>query len=375
LASQLKWGVGRMKVLTVDLGERSYPIYIGEGILAEIGDLFIKHNIGKGSPLLIVTDDHVAKHHLDGVENNLQAAGYTTASYTVKSGEKSKSLSVLEDVVSAALEAGLDRKSTVIALGGGVVGDLAGFVAASYMRGVRFVQIPTTILAHDSSVGGKVAVNHPLAKNIIGAFHQPELVLYDTATLRTLPDRDTRAGLAEMIKHGLIWDAEFTDWLEANADKLVALDQEALKHGLYEGCKVKSIVVSQDEKENDLRAILNLGHTIGHALEAVAGYNELLHGEAISIGMVGSAKVAVRLGYPEHIYTVTKRILQAFGLPTRLPAHLDTDAIMSAMMHDKKFSEGNIVFIVPTEIGKVEINKNVSAALVRDVVEQLKQEV
>lgn len=363
-----------MKELTVDLGERSYPIYIGEDILQQIGELFGKHGIGKGSPLLIVTDSHVAEHHLGDVAGRLQEAGYTVVTYTVSAGEKSKSLSVLEDVVATALQAGLDRKSTVVALGGGVVGDLAGFVAASYMRGIRFVQIPTTILAHDSSVGGKVAVNHPLAKNIIGAFHQPELVLYDTATLKTLPDREVRAGLSEMIKHGLIWDAQFTQWLEENADKLVSLDQAALQHGLYEGCKVKTIVVSQDEKENDLRAILNLGHTIGHALEAVAGYGELLHGEAISIGMVGAAKLAARLGHPEHIYTVTKRILQAFGLPVRLPAHLDTDAIMSAMMHDKKFSEGKMVFIVPIEIGKVEINKNVSAAWVREVVEQLKQE-
>ncbi|NOU97550.1 3-dehydroquinate synthase [Paenibacillus sp. LMG 31456] len=364
-----------MKELTVDLGERSYPIYIGEGILQQIGELFAKHGIGKGSPLLIVTDSHVAEHHLGDVVSRLEEAGYTTTSYTVSAGEKSKSLSVLEDVVSAALQAGLDRKSTVVALGGGVVGDLAGFVAASYMRGIRFVQIPTTILAHDSSVGGKVAVNHPLAKNIIGAFHQPELVLYDTATLRTLPDREVKAGLSEMIKHGLIWDAEFTAWLEENAQKLVSLDQEALQYGLYFGCKVKSIVVSQDEKENGLRAILNLGHTIGHALEAVSGYNKLLHGEAISIGMVGAAKLAIRLGHPEHIYTVTKRILQAFGLPVSVPADLDTDAIMNAMMHDKKFSEGNMIYIIPTEIGKVEINKNVSAAWVREVVEQLKQEV
>ncbi|TDF99349.1 3-dehydroquinate synthase [Paenibacillus piri] len=363
-----------MKELTVDLGARSYPIYIGEGVLGQIGELFAKHAIGKGSPLLIVTDSHVAEHHLGAVEARLKEAGYATVSYTAAWGEKSKSLAVLEDIVGAALQAGLDRKSTVIALGGGVVGDLAGFVAASYMRGIRFVQIPTTILAHDSSVGGKVAVNHPLAKNIIGAFHQPEMVLYDTATLKTLPDREVRAGLSEMIKHGLIWDAGFTAWLEQNAQKLISLDQEALQYGLYEGCKVKAAVVSKDEKENDLRAILNLGHTIGHALEAVAGYGELLHGEAISIGMVGAAKLAMRLGYSGQIYTATKRILQTFGLPVRLPAHLETEAIMSAMMHDKKFMEGRMTFIIPTEIGKVEINKNVSAAWVREVVEELKQE-
>lgn len=364
-----------MRELKVELGDRSYPIYIGQGIIEQIGDLFSKHGISKGSPMLVVTDTHVAEHHLPQLLSLLEASGFKPISYTVAFGEKSKSLSVLEDIIGVALQAGLDRKSTVVALGGGVVGDLAGFVAASYMRGIKFVQIPTTILAHDSSVGGKVAVNHPLAKNIIGAFHQPELVLYDTSTLQTLPDRDVRAGLSEMIKHGLIWDAEFTAWLEEHAEKLVHLDAEALEYGLYEGCRVKTIVVSQDEKEHGLRAILNLGHTIGHALEATAGYNELLHGEAISIGMVGSAKVAVRLGYSEQIYTTTKRILQAFGLPTSIPSHLDTDAIMGAMMHDKKFDEGSIVFIVPTEIGKVEINKNVSAALVRDVVEQLKREV
>ncbi|MBP1155267.1 MULTISPECIES: 3-dehydroquinate synthase [unclassified Paenibacillus] len=363
-----------MRELKVDLGTRSYPIYIGEGILEDMASLFEKHGIGKGSPLLIVTDEHVAKQYLEPVTRRLEQAGYKTAGHTVASGEKSKSLSVLEDVITSCLEAGLDRNSTVIALGGGVVGDLAGFVAASYMRGIRFVQIPTTILAHDSSVGGKVAVNHPLAKNIIGAFHQPEMVLYDTATLRTLPDRDVRSGLSEMIKHGLIWDAEFTTWCEDNSNKLIGLDPEALQHGLFKGCSVKAAVVSQDERENDLRAILNLGHTIGHALEAVAGYNELLHGEAISIGMVGAAKLSVRLGNPEHVYTTTKRIFKKFGLPVAVPAHLDTDEIMKAMMHDKKFKEGKMVFIVPTDIGKVEINKNVSADLVRDIVDQLKRE-
>ncbi|MGF9713427.1 3-dehydroquinate synthase [Paenibacillus naphthalenovorans] len=363
-----------IKELTVDLGARSYPIYIGEGILENIDSYFEKHGISKRSALLIVTDEHVAKKHLEPVIRKLERAGFKTASHIVASGEKSKSLAVLEEVITSCLKAGLDRNSSVIALGGGVVGDLAGFAAASYMRGIRFIQIPTTILAHDSSVGGKVAVNHPLAKNIIGAFHQPEMVLYDTATLRTLPDRDVRAGLSEMIKHGLIWDAEFTSWCEDNAEKLIGLDPEALQYGLYKGCSVKAAVVSQDERENDLRAILNLGHTIGHALEAVAGYNELLHGEAISIGMVGAAKLSVRLGNPEHIYTTTKRIFKKFGLPVAVPAHMDTDEIMKAMMYDKKFREGKMVFIVPTDIGKVEINKNVSAEWVRDIVDQLKQE-
>ena len=363
-----------MKTLMVDLGERSYPIYIGEQILNRIAELFGKHGIGTGSPLLIVTDENVAKHHLASVKEPLERAGYRTATAVVPPGEKSKSLEMLEQLVTAALEAGLDRNSTIIALGGGVVGDLAGFAAASYMRGVRFVQIPTTILAHDSSVGGKVAVNHPLAKNIIGAFHQPALVLYDIATLKTLPDREIRSGLSEVIKHGLIWDRAFAEWCDANAERLIALDSEALQHALYTGCQVKAAVVSQDEREGGLRAILNLGHTIGHALEAVARYDELQHGEAISIGMVGAAMLSVRLGNPESIYTETERIIRKFGLPVRIPSHLDTDAIMSAMMHDKKFKEGKIVFIIPKQIGQVEINKNVSAAWVRETVERLKGE-
>lgn len=363
-----------MKQLTVDLGERSYPIYVGEGILNDIAATLGKHNIGTKSPLLLVTDEHVAKHYLEQVKSLLEAGGYRTAVSVVAAGEKSKSLSVMEEVITVALEAGLDRNSAVIALGGGVVGDLAGFAAASYMRGIRFVQIPTTILAHDSSVGGKVAVNHRLAKNVIGAFHQPEFVLYDIATLKSLPQRDVRAGLSELVKEGFILDREFVEWCDVNAERLLALDSEALEHALYIGCGVKAKVVSEDEKEGGLRAILNLGHTIGHALEAVAGYDELLHGEAIAIGMVGAGMLSAKLGNPERIAVETERILRKFGLPVRIPAHMDTDAIMSAMMHDKKFKEGNMVFIIPTDIGKVEINKNVSAVWVREVVERLKKE-
>lgn len=360
--------------LIVELGERSYPIYIGEGILHEAGELLAARGISKKSPMLIVTDESIAKLHLPLLEKVLQEAGFTAVTAIVPPGESSKSLKVFEELVTKALQAGLDRKSAIVALGGGVVGDLAGYVAASYMRGIKFVQIPTTILAHDSSVGGKVAVNHPLAKNIIGAFHQPELVLYDLSTLQTLPPREVAAGLAEVVKHGLIWDEAFVAWCDENAERLVQLDSDALGYALYKGCSVKAAVVSQDERENDLRAILNLGHTIGHALEAVAGYGELLHGEAISIGMVGSARIGVRLGAPEEIYTVTKRVLSRVGLPVRLPEHLDTDAIMEAMMHDKKFQEGTMTFIVPTSIGQVEINSSVSKALVREIVEELKRE-
>jgi 3-dehydroquinate synthase len=363
-----------MMELTVELGERSYPIYIGDGILNNICELFLKHRISQKSPLLLVADEHVAKLHLEPVMVLLQSGGFQVTSVIVAAGEKSKSLAVFEELITAALEADLDRKSAVIALGGGVVGDLAGFVAASYMRGIQFVQIPTTILAHDSSVGGKVAVNHRLAKNIIGAFHQPELVLYDIATLLTLPEREVRAGLSEVIKHGFIRDADFVAWVDDNASKLLDLDKKALEFALYHGCRIKAIIVSQDEKENDLRAILNLGHTIGHALEAVSNYNELLHGEAISIGMVGAALLSVKLGNPEHIYHETKRILRKLGLPTKLPAHLDIEKIMAAMMHDKKFNAGRMTFIIPTEIGEVEINNQVQSEQVREVLQQLKQE-
>jgi 3-dehydroquinate synthase len=361
-----------MKELIVDLAERSYPIYIGSGLLDSIAAYFDQHRLSRISPLLVVTDAAVAPHHLEKVMSGLQRGGYKAEACVVPAGETSKSLAQLEGIITAALDAGLDRKSAIVALGGGVVGDLAGFAAASFMRGIRFVQIPTTILAHDSSVGGKVAVNHPMAKNIIGAFHQPEMVLYDISTLLTLPVREVRAGLAEVIKHGLIWDESFVDWCDANAEKLLALDPEALEFALYQGCKVKAIVVSQDERENDLRAILNLGHTIGHALEAVAGYGELLHGEAIAIGMVGAAKLARQFGYSEQIHAETKRLFEKFGLPVAIPPHLNTDKIMSAMMHDKKFKEGSMIYIVPKRIGEVEIRKDVKPEQVRAIVEQLK---
>lgn len=363
-----------MEKLIVELGERSYPIYIGDGVLEKIPAFFGEAGIGADSPLMIVTDTTVASLHLERTAGILEAAGYRVARAVVPSGEKSKSLAELERLTGEALSAGLDRNSVIIALGGGVVGDLAGFLAASYMRGIRFVQIPTTILAHDSSVGGKVAVNHPLAKNIIGAFHQPKMVLFDLSTLRTLPQREVRAGLAEVVKHGLIRDAAFVRWCDEHAAKLLAMDSEALQYALYQGCRIKADVVGSDERESGLRAILNLGHTIGHALEAVAGYDELLHGEAISIGMVGAAKLAMRFGCPPQVYAETRRLLQTFGLPTRLPEHYEVEAIMNAMMHDKKFKAGKMVFVLPTAIGEVEIRKDVPAAWVREIVSELKRE-
>ncbi|WP_410768361.1 3-dehydroquinate synthase [Fontibacillus sp. BL9] len=363
-----------MRTLQVDLGERSYPIYIGGGLLAKAGSYFENHQLSKKSPVLIVTDDHVAPLYLKQVEESLENSGYRTVSKVVKAGEKSKSLDVFEDVMTTAIEGGLDRRSAVVALGGGVVGDLAGFVAAAYMRGVTFVQMPTTILAHDSSVGGKVAVNHRLAKNMIGAFHQPEMVLYDVDTLQTLPEREVRAGLAEMVKHGLIWDAEFADWCREHTSELLALDADTLVYGLTKGCSIKAQVVSDDERELGLRAILNLGHTLGHALEAIGGYGEFLHGEAISIGMAAAALIAVNRGADRSLYEETVSLLSGFGLPIVMPKHLDEEQIVSAMMHDKKFKEQKLVFILPLSIGKVEIVSDVTVDEVRRVIRDLKEE-
>lgn len=363
-----------MRSITVDLGDRSYPIYIGSGLLAEIGERCAEAGFPVRSPLLIVSDTEVAPHYLPALEAALRSYGYTVASHVFEAGEASKSLKVYEEVMTTAIEAGLDRRSAVLALGGGVVGDLAGFVAATYMRGIGFLQIPTTILAHDSSVGGKVAVNHPLAKNMIGAFYQPSMVLYDLDTLASLPARQVSSGLAEVVKHGLILDKDFAYWCREHAAELLALQPEALGYALERGCAIKAQVVSTDEREQGLRAILNLGHTIGHAIEAVGGYGVFLHGEAIAIGMAGSALLAAKLGRDKSIYEETVSMLTSLGLPVRLPEAYSDDEIMEAMMHDKKFKEGRMTFIVPDAIGAVSIVDDVQVSDVREVLAQLKKE-
>ncbi|MED4728039.1 3-dehydroquinate synthase [Aneurinibacillus migulanus] len=362
-----------MRRLTVELGERSYPIWIGAGVLGELPRLLEEAGIDNQRKLFIVTDEHVAHLYLDKVEAVLRAAGYMIYHSIVEAGEKAKSLSVYERVMTEALEAGLDRQSAFLALGGGVVGDLAGFVAATYMRGVAFVQIPTTLLAHDSSVGGKVAVNHPLGKNIIGAFHQPRLVAYDTELLRTLPSREVAAGFAEVIKHGLIWDETFVEWLEQNADGLQRFDDNLLQEALLRACSVKVAVVSEDEKERGLRAILNLGHTFGHAFEALCGYEKLNHGEAVAIGMVAAAMLAERLGIASSISNRTRRILEQYSLPVALPYVMEADAVIEAMRRDKKGEGGKLVFVLPTAIGKVEIRKDIAEEPVRDVLHALQE--
>lgn len=362
-----------MKQLEVDLGERTYPIYIGSGLQKQAADYLQKHNIGSDSPVMVISDSNIAPLYLEKLEQSLSRAGYRVFSAVVPAGEKSKSLAMLDELVEKALTSGLDRHSTILALGGGVVGDLAGFVAASFMRGIRFIQLPTTILAHDSSVGGKVAVNHRLAKNIIGAFHQPEMVLYDLDTLQTLPKREVRAGLSEVIKHGLIWDEAFAIWCEEHAEELLGLDSQALEYALYMGCSIKAKVVSEDERELGLRAILNLGHTTGHAIEAVAKYDQFVHGEAISIGMAAAAKLAQNYGGGEQLYETTVRMLSRFGLPTALPLDIDINALMQAMMHDKKFKGGSMTFIIPKQIGKVEIRSDIQPEHVKHALEYIRR--
>lgn len=359
--------------LTVRLRNHSYPIWMGSGLLARIEKAFQLCGISTHGSIFILTDDCVAPLYLQQTEQRLRAAGYQVHCYIVPAGETSKSLQTYEQCITAMLNAGCDRHSTIVALGGGVVGDLAGFVAATYMRGIRFIQIPTTILTHDSSVGGKVAVNHSSAKNIIGAFHQPEMVLYDTSTLLTLPDREVRSGLAEMIKHGLIWDESFVNWCEAQTERLLAKEEEALTYGLFHGCAIKAAIVSKDEREMDLRALLNFGHTIGHALEVVAGYGQLLHhGEAVSIGMVGAARLAVHFGEDAQIAIQIEALLKKCGLPVTIPKQMGTDQIMQAMMHDKKFKGGKTLFIVPTAIGRVVIRENIPIGLIADIINDLK---
>lgn len=361
------------ETLHVELGERSYPIYIGPGILRMLPQYLTEQKITPSDPLFIVTDEHVDGHYGDDVLCCLREAGFDVGKAVVPPGERSKSLSTLEKLVTDALAFGLNRSGAVLALGGGMTGDLAGFLAASYMRGVRFVQIPTTLLAHDSSVGGKVAVNHPLAKNTIGAFHQPVAVIYDTSTLKTLPRRELVSGFAEVIKHGFIRDADLLKFLENRREALLAIESPDIDQAVLSGCRIKAEVVSHDEKEQGLRAILNYGHTIGHAIEALAEFGRLSHGEAISIGMVGAAMIGERLGtVNKGMSSQTRELLASYGLPTRLPDAFHEPDIIARMRHDKKNRSGELVMILPTAWGKVDIFSNIDEHVVLDVLRQMK---
>ncbi|MGD8189210.1 3-dehydroquinate synthase [Brevibacillus ginsengisoli] len=364
----------KMKRLPVELAERSYPILIGEGLLNQVGSLLQERGVTTANRLFILTDSNVAPLYLDRLTRHLESHDFKVFHYIVDAGEKAKQLAIYEKVMTAAIEAGLDRHSIILALGGGVVGDLAGFVAATYMRGIRFVQLPTTLLAHDSSVGGKVAINHPLGKNLIGAFHQPIAVIYDTNTLTTLPKREVAAGYAEVVKHGLLADASFVKWLEQNAEALNSLSNDPVAEAIYRGCQIKAEIVSADETEQGKRALLNLGHTFGHAFEALSHYSELNHGEAISIGMGLAAEVAEQLGIaPKGTAQHTRDLLQKFQLPVHWPKQYHPREVLDVMKRDKKNYSGKLVLVLPVEIGKAEIYRDIEEKLVLQVMQNAQE--
>lgn len=355
----------------VNVAERPYDIVIGPAVLARTGAFLQKLGVKATSKHLLVTDANVERAgHLAKVTRSLQESGYAFDVYVIPPGEESKSLRQLQDAYDAAYRAGLDRRSVVLALGGGVVGDFAGYLAASYLRGVDFVQLPTTLLAHDSAVGGKVAVNLPYAKNMIGAFHQPLAVLYDTEALRTLPQRELRSGLAEAIKHGLIRDAVLFDWILANLERILQVDDDTIAELLARSCRIKAEVVAADEREQGVRAILNFGHTIGHAVESLMEY-EYTHGESVALGMVAAADLSVELGRcaPEVAEIVADAVATA-GLPTRIPAALSVDDLIASMRQDKKAMGGTLTFILLTEKGDVLIDHDVPEESVRAVIER-----
>ena len=344
-----------MKTLPLDLGERSYPIYIGAGLLNQ-ADLLKKHIAG--SRVAIVTNATVAPLYLAKVRASLTSC--QPIEVILPDGEEYKTLEVLNRIFDALLAARCDRRTTLIALGGGVIGDMAGFAAASYQRGVPFIQVPTTLLSQvDSSVGGKTGVNHPLGKNMIGAFYQPRAVVIDTDTLNTLPDRELASGLAEVIKYGLIRDPEFFAWLETNLDKLLARDAEALAFAIHRSCRNKAEVVAADERETGVRATLNLGHSFGHAIETGLGYGNWLHGEAIAAGMVMAADLSRRLGWLTAAETTRiEKLIKCARLPVRAPGTLSTARFLELMAVDKKVLDGRLRLVLLKRLGEAVVTDN-----------------
>ncbi len=360
-----------MKTITVDLGDRSYPIHIGPGALdalpGAIADTRTAGVIG------LVTDENVAPLYADRVRELVEAAGRHTIICVIPAGEAHKRLAQIDRITEAFLKGGLDRSSLLLALGGGIVGDIAGFAAASYMRGIPFIQIPTTIVAQvDSSVGGKTGVNHALAKNIIGAFHQPEAVVIDTSLLESLPARELRAGLAEVIKHGVIADEALFRYMEDNVGAILEKNLDTLEYPIVRSCEIKAAIVRDDEKEHGVRANLNYGHTFGHGIEAVTDYGHFLHGEAIALGMICAGRLAVNLGLWDGATEDRQRAcIEAYGLPVSWP-DIPVDATLDAMKRDKKVRAGAMKFIVSDGIGHVVHRTDIAEAQARDALACLK---
>jgi 3-dehydroquinate synthase len=353
-----------MQTLTVDLKERAYPIHIGTALLTH-PELILPHLARK--QVAIVTNTTIAPLYLDTLSKPLAAEGVDIVPIILPDGEEYKNSDTLNLIYDALLRRHCERKTTLIALGGGVIGDLTGFAAATYLRGVPFIQIPTTLLAQvDSSVGGKTGINHPLGKNMVGAFYQPKLVLADTSTLNTLDDRQLSAGLAEVIKYGLIRDLLFFEWLEQNIDKLLARDPEALAYAIKRSCENKAEVVIADEHEGGVRALLNLGHTFGHAIEAGMGYGNWLHGEAVAAGTMLAATLSQRLGWiSEAEVSRIRALFERAGLPVSAP-DLGVEAYLEHMAVDKKVENGKMRFVLLKAIGTAVITADVTQQALRD---------
>lgn len=356
-----------IQTLTVALGDRSYPIHIGCGML-ERADLLVPHL--KQKKVLVVSNTTVAPLYLEVLRSTLQNAGISVMSVILPDGEKFKEWNTLNLIFDALLSAHCERSTTLVALGGGVIGDMGGFAASCYQRGMPFIQIPTTLLSLvDSSVGGKTAINHPLGKNMIGAFYQPQLVLADISTLDTLADRELKAGLAEVIKYGLIRDPEFFVWLEANIEKLMARDQEALAYAIHRSCANKAEVVAADERETGERALLNLGHTFGHAIETGLGYGEWLHGEAVAAGTLIAAELSRRLGWlaDDAVLRIEKLFVRA-GLPVN-GAPLGAARYLELMRHDKKVQDGKLRLVLLKGIGSAVVSDVAAEAMIVAAIE------
>ncbi|MBV1914962.1 MAG: 3-dehydroquinate synthase [Pseudomonadales bacterium] len=352
-----------MKTLNVDFSERSYPIYIGQGIL-DTPALYTPHI--KGQQVLVVTNNTIAPLYLEKLTSALD--GYSISISILADGEQHKKMATVELIFDQLLEERHNRTTTLIALGGGVIGDMTGFAAACYQRGVAFIQVPTTLLAQvDSSVGGKTGVNHPLGKNMIGAFHQPNAVIIDTDTLDTLPDKELSAGLAEVIKYGLIRDPGFFEWLEGNIERLLARDSEYLAEAVYRSCKNKAEVVEQDELESGVRATLNLGHTFGHAIEACQGYGNWLHGEAVSAGTMMAADLSRRMGWLSHgdVQRI-KSLLAKCDLPTKPPSTMSPDDFMQKMILDKKVLDGKLRLVLLKSLGVACVRSGIDPVLLNE---------
>jgi 3-dehydroquinate synthase len=360
--------------INVPLPQNPYKIRLAAGGLVRLGESL--GNLELGKKILVLSNPEIFTFYGDLVLKSLEEVGFSPSFHLIPAGETSKTLAAIADIYDRALELRLERSSTLLALGGGVIGDMTGFAAATWLRGINFIQVPTSLLAMvDASIGGKTGVNHPQGKNLIGAFYQPRLVFIDPLVLKTLPPREFRAGMAEVIKYGVIWDRALFADLEAapRLDDYGQISRELLSTIITRSCQAKAEVVSQDEKEANLRAILNYGHTIAHAVESLTGYTPINHGEAVAMGMVAAGQIALKLGlWTQEEAQRQDALIAKAGLPTRLPQDFNPTDVLDLLQNDKKVKEGKVRFILPFSIGKVTMSDRVTPALIREVLEENK---